>query len=476
MITYLLNSINNNISNSASSSALLIYIYDNKITTLTQLVDRLAQEYFDLNPSYGYLYCIYHYSYKIYGNNVYKLGQAVNIKHRIASYTTYYIDPVELKYSSSLINFYTISEIVLFKRLDGYRIKQNREFFNCEFDIIKQIIDDIIIEFNTNKIMDIVKKYKITVKSIMDIQNKIITYINNFGFTTIVTYDIMNKKKYNGTKTRNNIEYTLTNLRDVFCSPLIENTTYTTLLNRQNSTVLTKEESSQVTHFFLNKKYKLSENVNKDILIDFFVEYGQKLDRQLQNFYFLFNPDKQIHDKNIQILESKHTDKLNWIIKILNKIGFNNFFDTNIIVSKNIKEFSLTVVELEELRSAFCGMRDLTRVRAKEPSSHIFINHFSKILNYMFGIKIKSKGIDRTKDESRTHIYEYRIECKNYMLDYIVLFHKQNSNNKTVGLFDQFKQFLENKKFTFTGIHGYSGYYTDFIKNDNQVHMIMSKN
>lgn len=180
MSNSLLDYIDNGVFNSLSSSALLLYIEDNKITTSTQLLSNLLQEYFNRNPSYGYLYCIHHHSYKVYGNNVYKLGQAGNIEHRIAGYTTYYIGPVELKHASLSINFYKFAEIVLFKKLRTFRIVPNREFFDCEFDIIKNAINDIAVEFSTDTIVNIINKYNINALPIFEINNKIIAMFEYF--------------------------------------------------------------------------------------------------------------------------------------------------------------------------------------------------------------------------------------------------------------------------------------------------------
>lgn len=90
----------------------------------------------------GYLYCIYNKMYDTYGNNIYKLGNMKN-KSRMNGYVTSYIDPVEIKLISNKIVDKIIGEKILFDILSQYRIKPNREFFNCELSMIQKAINEV---------------------------------------------------------------------------------------------------------------------------------------------------------------------------------------------------------------------------------------------------------------------------------------------------------------------------------------------
>ena len=98
---------------------------------------------FEDDPS-GWLYCLYNDCFKSYGDDVYKLGRTNNIKRRLQSYSTSYIQPSkfivvsEKKFTNSIQ-----AESILFFILRKDRIKDKREFFNCHIDKIKHIISKL---------------------------------------------------------------------------------------------------------------------------------------------------------------------------------------------------------------------------------------------------------------------------------------------------------------------------------------------
>jgi hypothetical protein len=89
----------------------------------------------------GYIYCLYNPMFNYYGNNVYKLGQTANIKTRLNSYVTSYIDKPEYLLVSKLLINKKLAEDLLFVELDNYRICSNREFFKCDINIIKNAFE-----------------------------------------------------------------------------------------------------------------------------------------------------------------------------------------------------------------------------------------------------------------------------------------------------------------------------------------------
>ena len=90
----------------------------------------------------GVIYCVHNNMYNYYGINVYKIGRTNDFLKREKQYTTPYIEISTVKY---IVKVYDniIAEKLIFKRLNNFRIVKNREFFNCEFDIIKQTMDNV---------------------------------------------------------------------------------------------------------------------------------------------------------------------------------------------------------------------------------------------------------------------------------------------------------------------------------------------
>jgi hypothetical protein len=84
----------------------------------------------------GFLYILYNELYKSYGPNVYKVGRSVNLKNRMNSYTTPFIDPSKYLYVSRKFDDSVKAERVLFYLLKVYRIRDQREFFDLALDSI----------------------------------------------------------------------------------------------------------------------------------------------------------------------------------------------------------------------------------------------------------------------------------------------------------------------------------------------------
>lgn len=109
----------------------------------------------------GYIYCIYNKMYETYGDNVYKLGYCGDVSSLTSRYTTPYIDEYEIKYLKK-VKDKVRAEKVLFYLLREYRVRKNREFFDCEIGKIKEQIDkcdiDISIESDISKENQIYKE------------------------------------------------------------------------------------------------------------------------------------------------------------------------------------------------------------------------------------------------------------------------------------------------------------------------------
>jgi len=98
----------------------------------------------------GYIYVLYNPIYKTYGDNVYKIGRAVDIQTRLKSFTKSYIEPTIVKYS--LCSKYFIElEKNIHKKLNQYRINPKREYFNCDLELIIKTIEKENEELNMLK-------------------------------------------------------------------------------------------------------------------------------------------------------------------------------------------------------------------------------------------------------------------------------------------------------------------------------------
>lgn len=51
----------------------------------------------------GYIYCVFNEVYLNYGGDCYKLGTSTKVGKRISCYSTYYVNPIELKIKNFLI-------------------------------------------------------------------------------------------------------------------------------------------------------------------------------------------------------------------------------------------------------------------------------------------------------------------------------------------------------------------------------------
>ena len=103
-----------------------------------------------MNALPGYIYILYNELYKSYGPNIYKVGRSVNLKNRMNSYTTPFIDKSSFLYTSRKFKDSVKAERVVFYLLRAYRIKDHREFFDLQLDqIIKTIKRLEILKDNT---------------------------------------------------------------------------------------------------------------------------------------------------------------------------------------------------------------------------------------------------------------------------------------------------------------------------------------
>ena len=96
----------------------------------------------------GYIYLFTNEMFQWYGENIYKIGKAQHILHRLKSYTTGYIDPLTLVFSSMLCKNYSVCEKEIHNRLNKYRMRTNRDFFQVAIQVAIEVIETTVNELN----------------------------------------------------------------------------------------------------------------------------------------------------------------------------------------------------------------------------------------------------------------------------------------------------------------------------------------
>lgn len=94
------------------------------------------KEYY--KPKEGFIYIMHN---KLYGENIYKIGNAINIEKRLKGYLTGYIEEPEILLQVKCIDKH-FSEKYIFRKLKDYRIRTNREFFEVDINIIKNVFNE----------------------------------------------------------------------------------------------------------------------------------------------------------------------------------------------------------------------------------------------------------------------------------------------------------------------------------------------
>ena len=96
---------------------------------------------------------MYNEVYDHYGDDVYKLGYAKDIKKRLVAYTTGYLNGSEIKLKIKIHNR-EMAEYILFDMLEDSRLRKNREFFKIKLEDIKKTFD-IIKSYDEKDLMKI---------------------------------------------------------------------------------------------------------------------------------------------------------------------------------------------------------------------------------------------------------------------------------------------------------------------------------
>ncbi len=86
---------------------------------------------------------IFNEVFEFYGKNVYKIGTTVEIKKRAAALSTPFLNPIEFVFISKPFKDKYGAESMIFDKLEKYRIKSHKEFFQVKLDIVIKIIKEM---------------------------------------------------------------------------------------------------------------------------------------------------------------------------------------------------------------------------------------------------------------------------------------------------------------------------------------------
>ena len=285
------------------------------------------------NMSEGYIYCLYNSMFDLYGKNIYKLGCTNNIKKRISMYVTSYIDNPIIKHQSNKLKYYEDAERILFLLLKQYRIKQSREFFQCDLLFITKIISEVetivnfsdpeifVLEYDTlsQKNRSFIKKFYMILSKDKLFSNIVLKYNNS-----IRQKEMLNAKNINSITQK-----------EILSAKNINSPNFEILYKKL---ILSNEEKILIEKYLYLKYWKINE-ITEDFMEKF---YGKTY--ILYNLRWLINSSKiepYIYVENkastkfdqIEILE-----KIRVIKQLLNKLGYENVQDIKKIERKQFKE------------------------------------------------------------------------------------------------------------------------------------------
>ena len=146
------------------------------------------------NNNEGYLYVVYN---PIFAKDVYKLGRTNNLKTRLRSYVTGYIEPSKYLYTTKMFKDCVKAERILFFLLRKYRIREQREFFELNIDRIINTIKTLenLSDKNFNLIYSKINS-KICPDNILELINDE-DYFKLLDFDYTKYNDLLEKFRYN---------------------------------------------------------------------------------------------------------------------------------------------------------------------------------------------------------------------------------------------------------------------------------------
>lgn len=416
------------------------YVNVRRIDSIQTLTNNLLRNFIDqIYKKKGYLYCLFNEVYQFYGKNVFKLGCCTDIDKRMVSYITSYVSASVIKYVSKAFYHYEIAESILFEKLYQNRVADNREFFNCDMEIIESTIEGIILEIETGDILNLVLKYNI--KPI-----KIISYERQMNNCLMDIETLNLAEKFSP---RILFEFSPIHRDDkkrdfmLLNSPDIDKRQAKIIKNQETRTI---HEKYAFLHYWLKKTWKINE-IKKENLSELHKKTTVLMNSRLlftkKDSYYDFSPknnelilkNNKKKDKDLQIEIIKDSIKLlGYDISSLFEInsGKSSMFDG--MLEKNVfildKEQFENNIKIIIQKSKLFGLHDLSKFftydkenmekikKNKNVSIKQFIGFINTILE-KFGLFIENKQISKRikiNNESKvTKITFYQL----MMLDFV---------------------------------------------------------
>lgn len=270
----------------------------------------------------GYVYCMCNEIFNFYGDDVYKLGNTINVKKRLLNYITSYLNPSKIIILSKKLTDKYLGEQMLFDFLKEHRIKENKEFFKCKIEKIREMIHKV------EKIME--------TENMEELRNK---YINSKINKKLCKNDLIKK-----------IENNKMNIKLCKNDPIkkIENKKMNTFVKDINIIPLSKTCESvcnvpdvvQISENEIgnnNENYKLDKKINDkinklrnslkiELNADVINEWSDKTDK-LDNL--LYALEKKPYD------DPKIKNKIEYLNKILDTFEFKHPLDFETVITSN---------------------------------------------------------------------------------------------------------------------------------------------
>ncbi|AYV82821.1 MAG: superfamily II helicase [Hyperionvirus sp.] len=371
----------------------------------------------------GYLYCLYNEVYQFYGLNVFKIGCAGNVEHRIKVYNTSFITKCEVKVQSAILQHYKYAEKLLFKLLAHYRIAKNREFFQCNIDIIETKIKEVEYIMNKLPLQSIVSTYEIEATSEkLLIHNFILHIIWNTNFNIILknlglelpekdcsSLVIFPKNQKNQNQKNQDHMISLLATKD------IDQATYDLYHSEKIKNYATSEKKLMMERFEYKTFWKVKE-FDKAFLLQF---YGKH--HVLQNLRCLLdkinlNPQGTISNGTQSVVKfdvAKIIEQSVIIKDLINKLGFQGIGVITKIKKVNFEEniqkvFTSSILFDDQLKSIPVLNLDKAKLIANGVSTKKFIGYMNTILND-WGIRLKTYQSSTTIKKKQVTTYNYRL-------------------------------------------------------------------
>ncbi len=344
---------------------------------------------------------MYNDVYKLYGENVYKIGRAENVNKRFGSYCTSYLDNSKMIYKSNKTKYDRITENLVFNLLSSYRIKKKREFFKCDTNLIIKSIDEVIKHVNHTDFLINYYNEGVYMQKIQNYLNNVykILMTNKNEFEKYIIYNIIpdTKKKLNtkiiNTNKKNNI------IKNILSANDIDTNEYRTIYNKLKLNEATNDDKIKMEKHLL----KINWNVN-EITQDFMNKFYGKT-------YVLFNLRWLIDNSkikpfidfgnNVSFNKMQILEKIKIIQQLLLKLGYENINDTKKIEKKTFIENMKNA--LNDCDICINSKKYKLSLNKKDKKDKIItIKSFLGLVNTIlkeFGVKIKNKQTSNSKEK-----------------------------------------------------------------------------